>query len=377
MSTNAVRINSIQWLRGIAASAVVLAHWASTADKHGIHVPGVTGHSMGGWGVDLFFVISGFIMMLLTGRNTGRLAQTLEFWKARVLRIAPLYWLITTVIVALAIARPGATTEYRFGAMHALASYLFVAMADARGNIEPVLRVGWTLNLEMYFYLVFGLLLLLPRRLLLPATALWAAGLFLLGCAIQFDTPFLLSATSPYILEFAAGVFLGHFHLSNRSLPNALAIALILAGGAALIAADVEGLGVHGSWRFGLPAAMILAGCVSLETTGLFGFEAKWPNRLGDWSYAIYLTHVPALAAFGKLSQALRLDAWLPWPALLALDLAFAFFVGFLTHVLVEKPIARRIARIRRAKQNAPETVACGACQAAGMVEARPRVEPG
>ena len=365
MSTTAVRINSIQWLRGIAASAVVLAHWSSTAEKHGIHVPGVTGHSMGGWGVDLFFVISGFIMMLLTERNSGRLAETLEFWKARVLRVAPLYWIVTTTIIVLAIARPGSTTEYRFGALHALASYLFVAMADARGHVEPVLRVGWTLNLEMYFYLVFGLLLLLPRRLLLAATALWASGLFLLGCAVKFETPFLLTATSPYILEFTAGVFLGHLHLSNRRLPNVLALLAILAGAAALIADDIAGLGVHGSWRFGVPAVLILAGCVNLEATRLFGFEARWPNRLGDWSYAMYLTHVPALAAFGKFAQSQHLDARVPWPMLLALDLAFACLVAFLTHVLVEKPIARWISRIRRAKPS-PRVQAAGAPLAAG-----------
>ncbi len=332
-------IRSIQWLRGIAALAVVLRHLAVTLGTYGVVVPWFADANIGRWGVDLFFVISGFIMVFITRRHGGSWRDTARFWLRRIIRIVPLYWIVTTAVLLLSLLMVRAT-GYRPTIDHVVASYLFVPWADARGIAAPVLGVGWTLNFEMYFYLVFGVLLLLPARLQPYALLAWAAGSAALGLLIAHPSPPLGMITSELLLEFAAGAAIGWLWLRGRVVAPPLAVMLLLGGFVLLVLVDaISPLGGSRALKYGSGAAMVVAGALALEARSARSFSWRWPLRLGNWSYSVYLTHILSIAAFGVCCRATGIHFHVPATLLLAAALLTALAVAALTHVLLEKPL--------------------------------------
>ena len=155
---------SIQALRVIAAFMVLAFHVSLEVAKltpAAVLTPGSAG-------VDLFFVISGFVMLYSSERLFGRPWASAQFFKRRLVRIVPLYWLATTALVLL--VAPFAGTKA------VIASLLFWPY-PAGG--APLLNVGWTLNIEMFFYLVFAAALLAKSRVVVTTTV----SIFLLGFA--------------------------------------------------------------------------------------------------------------------------------------------------------------------------------------------------
>ena len=159
----------IQILRFVAAMLVVVMH---TSQAISIHIP-VRGAgqywSLGAVGVDIFFVISGFVMAMSVGTSLvdvqSRKRAAFIFMKRRLLRIVPLYWFYTLLKVALILALPGLATRSSVDSAHLAASLFFTPAMSPWGLIEPTLPVGWTLNFEMLFYAVFALAIALgaPR----------------------------------------------------------------------------------------------------------------------------------------------------------------------------------------------------------------------
>src|SRR5665213_2734258 len=147
---------TIQALRAIAALLVVLLHafetWGERVDPA---APGVNWEN-GAAGVDIFFIISGFVMVISSRRLMAQAGGWLIFLRHRVVRIVPLYWLLTTLKV-LAVAVLGGVvlrTSLDFGFV--AGSYLFLPVTDSAGHFRPVLPVGWTLTYEFLFYLLFA-----------------------------------------------------------------------------------------------------------------------------------------------------------------------------------------------------------------------------
>jgi peptidoglycan/LPS O-acetylase OafA/YrhL len=322
-----MRLRSIQVLRGIAALAVVVCHAASTAPKHGIAFPFITDRSIGEWGVDIFFVISGFIMVFITTRHAGTWADTRDFWTRRFFRIAPLYWLVSSFVLANAVL---GQSDYRPTLDHVAASFLFVPWNDARGQSWPVLRVGWTLDFEMYFYLVFGLLLLIPHTL--RWLLIWATVSVLIGLVLHPITPWAQMLTSALLLEFLAGAAIGHAYLKGLRFPWA-AVGAILALGAFLLS-DVLQWDAPKVFRFGIPAAVLVFSMLTLEDSGRVSFSSG-PFLLGEWSYSLYLVHVPILAVCGKVAEMTHITS----PAFLLLEILVTVAVAAVTYRLLEKPM--------------------------------------
>ena len=164
----------IQYLRALAALAVVVFH---AAERSGY------AFAIGAAGVDVFFVISGFIMWVIADRrplSPGR------FLADRIRRIVPVYWLATGVMVAGALA--GLFPNLVLTVEHVVASLAFVpARSPSTGALWPVLVQGWTLNYEMFFYLVFAASLVLPARLRLPAMATVFAALVATGLSASVE----------------------------------------------------------------------------------------------------------------------------------------------------------------------------------------------
>jgi exopolysaccharide production protein ExoZ len=331
----------IQYLRGVAALMVVWHHAAGQVRGMSSLVP----WSFGTSGVDLFFVISGFIMVVTTA-GTG--IGPGEFWRRRIVRIVPLYWLLTLLMVAVALVAPGLFKTLKIAPATLVQSLLFIPHFSQSfpGIVWPLLVPGWTLNFEMFFYAVFGLALLLPeRKRLLPLVAFFVL-LTAIGLAFgPFASAAAQTYTHPMVLEFAAGASIAAWWLSGRwRLPSASSWLLIGAGAALLVLRDQEPFGT----------SMQIVGAALVVIGALDARFAVWRSplllALGDSSYSIYLTHIFTLGALRVVWGRL-----LPAPPSLASTLVFMAIslvvcaaVGWLVFRWVETPLLRRLNRRRR-----------------------------
>lgn len=260
---------SIQVLRAIAAYAVVLFHLKVLR--------------IGYTGVDLFFVISGYIMGMVAIRETP-----LKFAYRRLTRIVPLYWMATLALCVLSLV-PGLMRTFSFDMASLFKSLAFIPYFDRNGDFYPLLVPGWTLNFEIFFYLVFALAMLTPwprRATVLVLAVLVAAGLILTPQSAPLQV-----YTNPLVLEFAAGLALS---LLAARVSRLAGLASLMAGCLAL-AAMVAGITMPGDGLqrvlvAGLPCACVLLGVTSLEQEGFFP-SLPLLVYLGDISYSLYLTH--------------------------------------------------------------------------------------
>ena len=323
-----MRLEYIQALRALAASMVVLFHAQGLTYKYTSTVSPsreLMG-ALGGSGVDLFFVISGFVIYLTTRRDKS----WSKFMQRRLARIVPLYWLLTTTLAVLVIALPSAFSGALANLQQSYAeSLLFGAFLADRW---PMIYVGWSLEYEMIFYILAALVLAVGRDIgrLLPGLLV----LIYASAAAASPPPAsgaLALLSSSILLEFALGVVVARLLIDNAAL-DALAIMLAMILVVALLGSE------HRLIERGVPWAIVLAAVVWLELRlQCAGRSIALLGLLGDASYAIYLVQVFTLSFAGKVFQAFAYH-WHPellvWPAT-----AFTIAVGVLVHVLAEKPI--------------------------------------
>ena len=320
----------IQYLRGIAALMVA---W-----HHGVNqLPGLEAYfplRFGTSGVDLFFVISGFIMVMTT---VGKYITPMSFMARRAIRVVPLYWVLTFALVAVILVAPSVFRTTLLMPASLAQSLLFIPHLSPShaGMIWPVLVPGWTLNYEMFFYAMFAASLAFRHRLaVLAATlvALVAAG-YVLG---PFSNPIARTYTDPILLEFVAGAVIGHLWVGSRiNLPMLAAAASVLFGVALLVLRDAAPLANYTQL---LGAILVVVGSLNLSR---LEWQCSALRLLGDASYSIYLTHIFTLGACRWVWVKMGLDASnLPWAALfMAMALVACWGVGWLAFRWVEAPL--------------------------------------
>jgi peptidoglycan/LPS O-acetylase OafA/YrhL len=275
--------------------------------------------------VDLFFVISGYVMMISSRRLVAPPDGWRRFLVQRARRIVPLYWLCTAAKLACVTLVPSLAPQTRPTVWTLVASLVFLPARDQLGAVRPVLPVGWTLNFEALFYVMFALALAARVHPLWISPALTC--LAIAGFWRDSAWPAPLFLANGLVLEFAAGMALAciRWRVPRRAAP------WLLAAGATLLL----NLPSAGPWRFllwGIPASVILAACLALEPTVGQRLPA-WLLTVGDASYAIYLVHpliVPAMARHGALAAAA------------AVPLSVA--AGILVHRWLDAPLQRRLA---------------------------------
>lgn len=289
-------------LRGIAAICVVYYHMAGqqiqaigpnpVKDLWVLAGPWNQGYA----GVDLFFVISGFIMVYVT-RNTGRsLSDVGQFLYKRVVRIYPLWWVFASIMGLYYFLAHGMWGAPSLQGLTAPAIGYFVkSLLLIPQNIFPVLGLGWSLIHEMQFYIIFATFLLAPRRWLPFLLAVWATANFVGHFAFWDDgNPAVKLVFSLLSLEFIAGGFTAMLILKGIVFKPKWAVMI---GGACVVAAlwfyTDKSLSMS-SWGrvavFTVPFALVTYGLVTLENLGVFT-PARWLEVLGDWSYSLYLSH--------------------------------------------------------------------------------------
>jgi exopolysaccharide production protein ExoZ len=340
-------LEGIQYVRGIAAMMVVFHH-----ARH--EFGGAYSVVLGARGVEVFFVISGLVMMYSTRGGTlgadrtlrQRFAQSMLFWKRRFLRVAPLYWLALLL---------SATFVYgtNFPDLGLLQDVLFIPHWNKAypDQLWPTLVPGWSLNYEMFFYLVFGLSFLFERwSVWIVCGAILA--LSTLSSVVDQQVVAFRFYTNPVMLHFVAGVLLYYLIEALGRQPARVPPRWCLA---LLLAAGFIGLALSPAWAgvFWLPltSALIVASAVLL-------FDGvKWPalQLLGDASYSVYLFHLMSFLLTKQIVHWTGLSAANKWGVLanFAVYLAVAAASGIAIHLIVEKPFTERVSSLLRRKPSA------------------------
>ena len=311
-------LQSIQALRAIAATSVIL-----------VHIPFI---GKGAFGVDIFFVISGFIICYISSLNSD------DFLLKRVFRIVPLYWLGTFGVFLLALVIPSWLNATTANLTDLAKSLFLIPYKREDGGTFPMLFLGWTLEYEMFFYFAFGLALVFFKK--------WAslAASILLVVAAAAGVVFHPSSTiprfysNPIILEFVLGMAVFAIWKRYRSSLNRfpVAAALALAAGCYTYLYLVESHVGRNSRLFlqGLPSVVIVLCLLAVE--GRIQFP-RWLLVIGDASYSLYLFHPYVIQLVDKKMVALSVFTPLTLAASVGAILA-CFVLAVVSFRVVERP---------------------------------------
>ncbi len=349
------RLDGVQAARGAAAVFVLLYHCG-----HMLSLPQYVGwvplgdvFEFGHAGVDFFFVLSGFIITYVHRADLGRPECLPRYGWRRLSRIFPMYWIVSAIVLAFALASPEKMEQLAPG--HVVASFLLVPHAR-----EPLLGVGWTLEHEMLFYVAFGLAVVW-RRLGLPLAVI--GGVLAIAGPWLPRTVLLDYVTCSYHMHFLLGILVALL-VQRGPVPAPRAIAL--AGAAAFLlagAAEDGGLvakaGFASQACFGLASAAVLTGLVEAERCGRLHVGPAL-LLLGSASYSIYLIHTIAIGVVIHALALLGIMALLPgWGAMLV-GVSAGLGAGILLYQHVERPLTAAARRLEPRKQGTPRALAAG-----------------
>jgi exopolysaccharide production protein ExoZ len=325
------RFQSIQYLRGVAALMVVAFH--VTPSKAGL---------IGAAGVDIFFVISGFIMWVV---STARETTAGEFLSHRILRVVPLYWAFTLLLAGTAAAVPSAFSRLQLTADHLLMSLAFIPYLDAStGKITPLLVQGWTLNYEMFFYVVMAVALLFPRRSQLAIIAFVLLSLPVVGMMVPLRPVLVRPYTDPLLLEFLAGLGIGVLW-SRGLLPGkswAMGLVAVSIAGFVLAAMAGEDAERYRVLTWGIPSGLLVLGLLSIESSvGILKFRLG--ALIGDASYSIYLSHTFVISIASKLLADVIADPGVRTAWFVSIMPPLCTLGGILAYKFVELPTLKRL----------------------------------
>lgn len=347
--TGSKQITNIQALRGIAALLVFIAHIIGAERDYG------GGESllphflhMGESGVDLFFLISGFIMVYVTGSNGHSedyhkghgYIQSIQFFYRRAARIYPLYWVLTLGLLVLYAGK-----KILFAEATPIDNYVssFLLLPDKQ---FPIIPVGWTLVHEMYFYIIFSVFLLFHRKYLPLLLCAWGV-VVLVGELLDLReiNPWFAVVFSPLTFEFLLGAAIAF--LALRNIFPSPKILLLFSTLALLImfipyADTLYPAWVADHWRrtllFSLPYGLMLWGAVGFEWTRSI-CAPSWLVKMGDASYSLYLIHIPMFLVVGKTLSLVSGPGILDNIFLIAVYLVSGVVAALFVHHYIEKPL--------------------------------------
>jgi exopolysaccharide production protein ExoZ len=338
---------SIQFLRFVAAFSVMLHH--SSDGFHG-HINVLAA------GVDVFFVISGFVISYST--KPGETVY--EFAAKRFIRVMPMYWLATAACIGFTYLYWKDLPNWE----HLIRSVLLIPVLGTHWT--PIYFLGWTLVYECAFYGLFGLLMTIAPSRFRPICIAILAALASASIPVPGTDHFL---SSDLLLEFVFGMLIAQFLPLIRRVDVTFARGLV-ALALALFAINAVHYNSGRPISWGVPAALLVLGVIPLEASQLFNWSIS--KRLGDASYAIYLTHMTVIQ---WIEEALKRHGYAIKNSLGLTVLVFAIasvIVGVAVNILIEKPMlfvlrqrimplvssARRSLRSSEAAQTETRTIA-------------------
>jgi exopolysaccharide production protein ExoZ len=335
-------IRPIQYLRAVSALVVV---WV-----HSLYVmPGVV-DQLGkpyfepSTAIDVFFLISGFIMVVTTTRKEMRPA---EFFCIRLVRIVPLYWIATLSLVACA-AAGHSLRDVNYRPLAVAKSLLFVpyaAVEGVPGSLWPILQQGWTLNYEMFFYILFAISLAVTPRWRLIGLSSTLAALVLAGHLFgPFAGPMASVYTNPLLLDFIAGMLLAYFWV--RAAPGHwLSYPLLL------VAVGLCAIGSHSRPVAMGGATIIFAGCLHPRVCATRNHLLM---DLGNASYSMYLSHQFVLDGLASLwVRVFPPVTWISSAIFMVVSVSCCAMTGCLCFRFVESPATSYLMKLVRRSTSA------------------------
>ena len=357
-----MKLPNIQILRAVAALAVVFYHDGIETTNICAAVGKTCAYDfwVGAFGVPLFFIISGFIMVTTSWNSFGKPGAPLDFMKRRLARIVPLYWLVTTIAVVGIILSPSMLNVAVIDPVYFAASYLFWPMARINGLIRPIANLGWTLNLEMMFYVIFTITLFFSRTRGLILGIAFLAGMSVLQSVGLFTkiSPFhsipLNFWADPIILNFILGMLIAvayrrgfRVNFTQSILLSGIALVGILLVGnfSTILNAMPEDHIINRVVAMVPMLALFVAGALGPQVNST---QMIWRAGLlvGDASYSLYLIHPFVLRPAAKIWAKVVGNQLPPW-TFTVLALFAALSAGILLYLLVEKRLSNYFGKKR------------------------------
>lgn len=342
-------------MRAVAALLVVWSHSIDGAELFAAPRQALFFHwrNFGPCGVDIFFVISGFVVSqvaLRAASQRGGAGAAKHFLSRRITRIFPLYWILTAAIIV-----QGSLGHHRIQLqyIHWLPT-LFLLPSVHYPAEAPLLALGWTLGFELYFYCILAAALVIAPRFLVRSTVLFLTAAVVGGAIVGIRKPILVIVLNPMIIEFVMGCIIGLLFgrfRSGMATQRKIGAALAALGTASLAATIFTGYGgasdafriLAGSdcWLrvgvWGVPSALLVGG-MTVSNPAMLSFPSRVLVFLGDASYSIYLCTVPSRSVvdyywhyFGKFGA--------DWGVFLGA--MFCTVAGVICYLAVERPLMR------------------------------------
>lgn len=325
----------IQTLRFLAALLVVVYHVeGALINRANFPMPNYFG--MGGQiGVDVFFVISGFIIALTTSKikSENNRENTINFMVKRVIRIVPVYWFYTFLKIVAILAIPSLALNTSFDLQHILGSLFFIPTANpVNGSLFPVVPVGWSLNFEMLFYLIFAVAIFLKANKFAVVALAFSLVFFL---EHQFPSNEILSFFAHVrLFEFFLGMIAFDIFTKVKKVSASLTLAFLILS-VSLFSLNFADIYNQYFLTVGLGSFFMVLFFLYSETWIVKCRLKKIFEKLGDASFTLYLSHgfvVPVLVVIG--SQILNLDMWTIFLSVTIMSV----IAGQLAYELFEKP---------------------------------------
>jgi len=365
-----MKLNSIQCLRAVAALLVVYVHsidlqmgFSVSKQQNFFHL-----QNFGAIGVDLFFVISGFIITFVANKYTGQ-EQGIYFLVKRFRRINPVYYIASIlyfVVLVLPIIIEGKAADISVD--NTIGSLIdTILILPAGGHIfsySPMLMIGWSLAFEWLFYILFFFLIVSKTKNKALFFGLFITGLVSLGYLLKVPDLRYIFITNPIILEFLLGVIICQLYLKGPRTPNWVALTCLLLGIASYLLLIIIGFGwlsefaavltgVLSMKRFllwGIPSAVIAFGCIFLERNNKFTslWNNKWILLSGDASYSIYLVHLTVFELFRMLYK--ESGFFMPADLSIIVQVAVATIISIGFYKWIEQPMINAAQRNTKRK---------------------------
>lgn len=284
--------DSLQILRALAALAVVIFHLFQSLEDD-FKLFSYNAFSVGAHGVDVFFVISGFIICHAHERDHS----SLRFALKRIFRIVPLYYFLTLSLFVLAWIAPHHLNSTSADPVALVKSLLFIPYMRDNGMVQPLLFLGWTLNYEMFFYGLFAINLMLSKHAPIFCS-IQVLALTEIGRLVQYENVVLDFYTDSVMLSFVWGC---GAYLLFRHAPT-IVIKLKPLGPLAASIMLVQNwwpLPLPPEFAFGLPAAFLLLSVLHMGPAS--SASARILKTIGDASYPLYLSHPYVVQSFVKI----------------------------------------------------------------------------
>jgi peptidoglycan/LPS O-acetylase OafA/YrhL len=335
-----LKLQSLTILRAIAATAVVYFHTVTRK-----------GDAFGEFGVDIFFVLSGFVIALVVGGD--RKVSVREFAIGRFARVVPLYWLLTLSVFAAAAVAPTLfnSTTADFGNL--IKSLLFIPYMKENGLLQPVLYVGWSLNHEMMFYAATALAIVVSARSrMLIASLAVVAIVFLsqLGAGSSDVAAFHANTRS---LEFLLGVLAWEVWKRGFRIPTLPALMTAATMLVAMAYMESAKLGILPLVRNGIPSFLLILSVLSLEPLVRNGPVWRLAILLGEASFATYLSHPYVVEALRKMLPKMIPGLTVTSPVGIVCSITAASALGVAIYLLIDRRLHQVTKRLlsRRATE--------------------------